>query len=164
MVTSLTVRILLANWKMLKQQRGVYSNDQNVENTESNRSFTIPSFMSRIMADDDISESINSPNFKQCDVFTAVHNKAKEYAKHNCVSTKPVHIFISESGHTGKSHLLNIIYNILLKSLILNSKAPEQLRVILLKPAVISAVNICGTPFNSALGIKPGMNLSGLSD
>ena len=59
----------------------VCSNDQDDENTESNRNSEIPNFMPRIIADDKILKSINSLNFKQRDVFSVAYNWAKEYAK-----------------------------------------------------------------------------------
>ena len=55
----------------------VYSNGQADENTESNRNSAVPNFMPRILAEDDILESINFLNSKQRDVFNVVHNQAK---------------------------------------------------------------------------------------
>ena len=55
----------------------VSSNGQDDENTESNRNSAVPNFMPRILAEDDILESINFLNPKQRDVFNVVHNQAK---------------------------------------------------------------------------------------
>ena len=55
----------------------VYSNRQDDENTESNRNSTVPNFMPRILAEDDILESINFLNSKQRDVFNVAHNQGK---------------------------------------------------------------------------------------
>lgn len=55
----------------------MYSNGQDDENTESNRNSAVPNFMPRILAEDDILESINFLNPKQRDVFNVVHNQAK---------------------------------------------------------------------------------------
>ena len=111
---------------------------ENVETGESNRNFAIPNFMPRIVADDEIVENINFLNSKQRDVFSIVHNWVKEYAKHKGVNVKAVHIFLSESGATGKSHLVKTIYNAVAKNLLLSCKEPEKPRVFLLGPTTIS--------------------------
>ena len=72
-------------------------------------------------------------------------------------------MFLNGSGGTRKSHLVKKIYNAVSKALLLNFKAPEKSGVLLLGPTGISAVNISGT-IHSALEIKPGAKLSGLSD
>ena len=41
---------------------------------------------------------------------------AKEYVKYD--SHEPVHIFISGSGRTGKSHLIKVIHNVISKTLL----------------------------------------------
>ena len=72
------------------------------------------------MAGDEILKSLNSLNYKQRAVFNVVHNWAKEYVKHNGVNVKPVNIFFSRSGNTGKSHLVKLICNAVSKTLIFN--------------------------------------------
>ena len=58
--------------------------------------------MPKILPDDEIAEGVNSLNLKQRKVFN--------YVKYNGDDVKPVHIFVSGSGETGKSHLVKVIY------------------------------------------------------
>ena len=77
---------------------------------------------------------------------------------------EPVHIFLSGSGGTGKSHLVKVIYSAISKTLLYHCKDTEKPRVLLLGPTGISAVNICRTTIHSGLAIKPVTKLLGLSD
>ena len=77
---------------------------------------------------------------------------------------KPVHIFLSDSGGRGKSHLVKVIYSAISKTLLYHYKNSDRLRVLLLGPAGISAANIGGTTIHSGLGIKPGTKLLRLGD
>ena len=88
----------------------------------------------------------------------------KEYAKHDGVNSETLHIFLSGSEGTGKSHLVKTTYNFVLKTLLFNCKELEKLRVFLLGPTGISAVNIARKTTYSALTIKPGAKLLGLGD
>lgn len=82
-VTMLTLNNMLDNQETFGQIESngtgeeVYSNGQDDENTESNRNSAVPNFMPRILAEDDILESISSLNSKQRDLFNVVHNQAK---------------------------------------------------------------------------------------
>ena len=120
--------------------------------------------MPQISPDGEIAKGVNSLNSKQREVFSVVHNRAKDYAKCNGHNVEPVYIFLSGSGSTGKSHLVKVIYNAILKTLLYHCKDPEKPRVLLLGPTGISAVNIGGTTIHSGLGIKPGIKLLGLND
>ena len=120
--------------------------------------------MPQISPDGEIAKGVNSLNSKQREVFNVVHNRAKDYAKCNGHNVEPVYIFLSGSGSTGKSHLVKVIYNAILKTLLYHCKDPEKPRVLLLGPTGISAVNIGGTTIHSGLGIKPGIKLLGLND
>ena len=51
----------------------VYFNDDD-ESTNSNRNSAIPNFTSRLIADNEILDSLNSLNLKQRDTFNIVHN------------------------------------------------------------------------------------------
>ena len=75
-----------------------------------------------------------------------------------------MHIFLSRSGGSSKSHLVKVIYNAISKTLLYHSKDPEKPRVLMLGPTGISAVNISRTTIHSGLGIKPGAKLLGLND
>ena len=75
-----------------------------------------------------------------------------------------MHIFLSGSGGSGKSHLVKVIYNAISKTLLYHSKDTEKPRVLMLGPTGISAVNISRITIHSGLGIKPGAKLLGLND
>ena len=75
-----------------------------------------------------------------------------------------MHIFLSRSGGSGKSHLVKVIYNAISKTLLYHSKDTEKPRVLMLGPTGISAVNISRITIHSGLGIKPGAKLLGLND
>ena len=52
-----------------------------------------------------------------------------EYTKSKDVSVKSVHILISGSGDSDKSHLVKTIYNTVVETLLLNYEEPEKPRV-----------------------------------
>ena len=68
-----------------------------------------------------------------------VHTWAKNYVKYDENDVEPVQIFLSDSGGTGKSHLVRVISKILLY----HCKDPEKKRVFLHGPTGIPTVNIC---------------------
>ena len=121
-------------------------------------------FIPKKFPDNDIAEGINSLNSKQREVFNVVHTWAKDYVKYNGHNVEPVHIFLSGSGGSGKSHLVKVIYNAISKTLLYHSKDTEKPRVLMLGPTGISAVNISRITIHSGLGIKPGAKLLGLND
>ena len=88
--------------------------------------------MPKILLDNEIAEGINSLNSKQREVFNAVHKWGKEYVKCNGYNVEPIHIFLSSSGGTGKSQLVKVIYNAILKTLLYHFKDPEKPRILLL--------------------------------
>ena len=141
-----------------------YSNENDSEDTETNKASTIPTFMPQILPVGEILKGVNSLNSKQREVFNVVHKWAKDYVKSNGHNVEPIYIFLSGSGDTGKSHLVKVIYNAISKTLLYHCKDPEKPRVLLLGPTGISAVNIGGTTIHSGLGIKPGIKLLGLND
>ena len=57
---------------------------------------------------------------------------------------KPLHLFITGGGGCGKSHLLRTIYQAVTKTLMHNGGEPHKLRVLLLAPTDVAAVNING--------------------
>ena len=117
--------------------------------------------MPQILPDDEIAKGINS---KQWEVFNVVHAWAKEYLKYDGHDVESVHISLSSSGGTGKSHLVKVIYNAILKALLYHCEDSEKPRDPLLGPTGISGVNIGGTTIHSCLVIKPGTKLLGLND
>ena len=112
--------------------------------------------MSQVLPDDEIAKGTNSLNSKQRVVFNLVHTWAKNFVKYDRHDVEPVHIFLSGSGGTAKSHLVKVIYNAISKILLYHCKYPEKPRVLLLGPTGISALNIGGTTIHSGLAIKPG--------
>ena len=92
-----------------------------------------------------------------------VHTWDKNYVKYDGHDVEPVHIFLSGSGGTGKSHFWKVIYNAISITLLCHCKDPEKPRVLLLGSTGISAVNIGGTAIHSDLAIKPGTKLFGLN-
>ena len=132
-----------------------YPNSNDSEDTETNKTSTIPTFMPQILPDDEIAESMNSLNSKQREVFNVAHKWTKEHAKCNGHNVEPIHIFLSGSEGTGKPHLVKVIYNAISKILLYHCKDPEKPRVV---PTGISAINIVGTTIHSGLGIKPGIS------
>ena len=75
-----------------------------------------------------------------------VHKWARDFVKYNGHNVIPVHIFLSGSGGTSKSHLV-IVNAIMQKTLLYHSKDPEKPRVLLLGLIGISAVDI-GSSWN----------------
>ena len=81
-------------------------------------------FIPKKATDDEIAANIRSLNKKQHMVFDVLHQWARNYVK-NVSSTKkkkkkkiqinPVPIFLSGSGGTGKSHLVETIYQVVSK-------------------------------------------------
>ena len=63
---------------------------------------------------------------------------------------QPFHIFFSSSGGTGKSYVIKTIFQALTKTY---SNNPKNVRLLLLGPTGISAVNINGLTIHSGLGI-----------
>ena len=60
-----------------------YPNDNDSEDTETNKTSAIPTFMPQILPDDEIAEGINRLNSKEKEVFNVVHKWGKEYVKCN---------------------------------------------------------------------------------
>ena len=66
-----------------------------------------------------------------------VQTWAQDYVKYDGHNVEPVHIFLSGSGGTVKSHLVKVICNAIPKILLYHCKDPEKLRVLLLGPTYI---------------------------
>ena len=120
--------------------------------------------MPQILQGDEISKGTNPLNSKQREVFNLVHTWGNIYVIYDGHDVKPVHMFLSGSGGTGKSHLVKVIYDAISKTLLYHCKDPEKPRVLLLGPTGISVVNIDGTTIYSGLAITPGTWLPGLND
>ena len=85
-----------------------------------------------------------------------VHILAKNYIKYNGHEVEPEHIFFSDSGETGKSYFVKVIYNNISKTVPYYCKDHEKPRVL--------RYSIGGTTIHSGLAIKPRTTLFGLND
>ena len=90
------------------------------------------------------------------EVFNVVHILAKNYIKYDGHEVEPVHIFFSDSGETGKSYFVKVIYNNISKTVPYYCKDHEKPRVL--------RYSIGGTTIHSGLAIKPRTTLFGLND
>ena len=77
-----------------------YLHENDVENTETNKSSAIPNFMPKILPDDEIAKGVNSLNSKQREVFNVINTWVKDYVKYDGYNVKPVLTFLSGSGGT----------------------------------------------------------------
>ena len=116
---------------------GEYPNEKDSEDTETNKTYAIYSFMSKILPDHETSEGISYLNLKQREVFNVVHAVAKDYVEYNGYDVKSVHIFFSGTGGTGKSHLMKVIYNVTSKTLLYHCRYPEKPHFLFLGPLEI---------------------------
>ena len=73
-----------------------YLNENDSEDTETNRTSTVSRFMPQILPDEEIATGINSLNSKQ------VHSWTQNYVKYDGHDVEAVHIFLSDNGGTGK--------------------------------------------------------------
>ena len=74
-------------------------------------------FIPKIATDDEITTNIRSLNKKQHMVFDVLRQWARNWVKNisskkkkKNLQIKPIHIFLSGSGSTGKYHLVKTIY------------------------------------------------------
>ena len=153
---------LIIKTHIAKTPEAEYPNENDSEDTETNTTCAIPNFMPQILPDDEIAKGINALNSNQGKVFNVVHRWVKNYVKYN--GHKSVHIFLSGSGGTDKSHLVKVICNSISKTFLYHCKDPDKPRVLLLGPTGISAVNIGGTTIYYGIGIKSVTKLLGLND
>ena len=110
---------------------------------------------SSVPADSDVNSNIHSLNRDQINIFDAVHRWFRNYVNYRSSKIQhevnPVHLFITDGGGCGKSHLLRTIYQAVTKTLMYNSGDPDKARVLLLAPAGVAAVNIDGATIHSGL-------------
>ena len=109
-----------------------HHNENDSEDIERNKSPAIPNFMPKMLPDDEIAKGLNSLNSKQRKFFNVVHTWAKNYVKYDDNNVEQVHIFLSGSGGTSKSHLVKVKYNAISKTLLYHCKYPEKPRALLL--------------------------------
>ena len=68
-----------------------YPNENDSEDTETNKTSAIPNFMLQILPVDEIAKGINSLNSKQ----NTVRTWAKNYVKYGGHDVEPMHMFLS---------------------------------------------------------------------
>ena len=64
-----------------------YSNENDSEDTETNKTSTIPNFMPKILLDDQIAEGISSLKSRQREVYNVFHKRAKDSMKYKAKAT-----------------------------------------------------------------------------
>ena len=106
------------------------------------------------MADEDYYNGIEGLNTQQKTAFELVQSYFKTLADFNdgLINTKPepVHIYISGPGRTGKSHLIRMIREMIIRSSLNNSTSQSPAVV---APTGIAAYNIEGITIHRALNL-----------
>jgi len=122
------------------------------------------------ITDDALRQSVRSLNSKQRQVYDKIlswsRNTVKNMNTLRPQEVKPLYIFISGPGGTGKSHLIKAIYHTVQKTFRHCNRNPDLQTVLLMAPTGIAAINISGTTINTALAIPKhsGENLPAMSD
>ena len=91
-------------------------------------------------------------------VVSWCRNKVRNIHSLNPEEIKPIYLFITEGGGSGKTHLVKTFRPIV--------SNPEFPTVLLMAPTGVSAINIEGTTINTGLAIpkETGENLPAMSD
>ena len=116
------------------------------------------------ISDEALDEKIRSLNKLQREIFDFVNKWSRYQIKSkNCkalAKPKPIHLFVTGSTGTGKSHLLATIRHFLVKSLSYNEGPVDKVRALMLAPTGVAAVNVDGATIHSALALSPKRNYS----
>ena len=100
----------------------------------------------------------------QREIFDFVDKWARDQIKSkNCKAMEkpqPIHLLVTESAGIGKSHLLVTIRHFLVKSLSYNEGSVDKVRVLMLAPTGVAAVDVDGATIHSALALSPKRNYS----
>ena len=99
-------------------------------------------------------------------VVSWCRNKVKNIHSLNPEEIKPIYLFLTGGGGSGKSHLVKTIYHTLVKTFRRIVNNPELPTVLLMAPTGVSAINIKGMTINTGLAIpkETGENLPAMSD
>ena len=90
-----------------------YPNENDLENRKKTpKNLQFLTLFKKILPDDEIGEGINSINSKPKEFFNMAYTWNKDYVKYDGHDVEPVHIFVSGSGGTSKSHLEKVIYRL----------------------------------------------------
>ena len=137
-------------------------------NTQTQNAEIRNNSMANILHDDEINAKISSLNFKQRQIFLVIDAWGKNYLKN--LSSKaprkisPLHLLVTGGGGCGKSHLIKTIYHSMTKLFLYPSGNPDKVRVLLLAPTGVAAVNIDGTTIHPGLNIPCHGKMFPLSD
>ena len=107
--------------------------------------------------DEEISESIQSLNVTQRQIFDKCFDMGKRKVKQKSSikpkAVKPFNLFISGSGGVRKSHLMKTICLSVTRSLQYHGGSPEILRVLILASTGPASIKVNGTTVHSLLGL-----------
>ena len=125
-------------------------------------------FHTPILSDNEINSKIRSLNLKQRQIFDFIHNWVKFHVKVKSGTTKkqstPFHLFLSGSGHCGKSHLIQTMFHAVSKVFSYRSGNQTKPRVLLLAPTGVAAINSNGNTIHSSLHIPCRCKILPLND
>ncbi|XP_057310673.1 uncharacterized protein LOC130648634 [Hydractinia symbiolongicarpus] len=111
------------------------------------------------VSDEHLYFMIHSLNSLQHKVFLESYSWAKQFVKNKLamknVKIEPVRLFITGGAGTGKLHLVRTIHQAWEKLFNIVSNDIEKIKVLLIAPTGVAAININGTTINSALRIPP---------
>ena len=131
--------------------------NKNASDANTNEYSSVPFNALSNQSEKSIAANIRSLNVKQSHMFNVAHKWARDHVKglsaKNKLKPQPFHISLSGSGGTGKFHVIKTIFQTLTKKLLYHSNNSDKIRVLLLAPTGISAVNIKGATIHSCLGI-----------
>ena len=117
-----------------------------------------------LISNEALGEKIRSLNKLQREIFDFVNKWARDQIKSkNCKAPEklqPIHLFVTGSAGTGKSHLLATIRHFLVKSLSYNEGPADKATALMLAPTGVAAVNVDGATIHSALALSPKRNYS----
>ena len=122
------------------------------------------------ISDDLLRESVRSLNNRQRIAYDTVlawcRNRVKNVRSLKSDEVKPIYLFISGGGGSGKSHAIKTIYQTAIKAFKQATSNPDLPSVLLMAPTGIASINIEGTTIHSALAIpkETGDNVPPMSD
>ena len=145
------------------------SSNSNSDKVSTNA--TITSYVQpREISDDLLREHIRSLNEKQRIAYDSVlrwcRNKVKNLRSLKPYDINPIYLFMTGGAGSGKSHVINTIYQTAIKTFRQTTSNPDLPTVLLMAPTGVSAIHIGGTTIHSALAIpkETGDNLPAMSD
>ena len=117
-----------------------------------------------LISDEALGEKIRSLNKLQREISDFVNKWARDQIQSkNCKALEkpqPIHLYVTGSAGTGKLHLLATIRHFLVKSLSYNEGPVDIVRVSMLAPTGVAAVDVDDATTHSALALLPKRNYS----